>query len=107
MRCTGGVSCHCCCCSWQAGCNLDCSDFSGNTPLHMASGLGRSAIASLLLAGGADVQPLNQEGESPLDHAKCRNHESIINLLGDAMEKAPSGDAEGENAGGGCGYVDG
>ena len=82
--------------SSQASCNLNCCDFSGNTPLHLAGGLGRSAIASLLLAGGADVHVVNQEGESPLDHAKCRNHGAIIDLLEEAMTKGCSKDADGE-----------
>ena len=30
-------------------------DFSGSTPLHVAAGLGMSAIVSLLLAGGGCV----------------------------------------------------
>ncbi len=75
---------------------MDCSDFSGNTPLHLASGLGRSAIASLLIAGGADVQAVNQEGEFPLDHARCRNHDDIIHLLEEAIEKGSGTDPGGE-----------
>ena len=75
---------------------MDCCDFSGNTPLHLASGLGRSAIASLLLAGGADIHALNQEGEAPLDHAKCRSHDDIIHLLEEATEKGSGTDPEGE-----------
>ena len=84
----------------QANCNLNCCDFSGNTPLHVASGLGRGAIASLLLAGGADVNILNQEGESPLEHAEYRKHDDLIKLLKDALEKATGETAaEGEGVG--------
>ena len=80
---------------------MDCCDFSGNTPLHLASGLGRSAIASLLLEGGADVHALNQEREAPLDHAKCRSHDDIIHLLEEATEKGSGTDPEGEEKKGG------
>ena len=66
----------------------------------MASGLGRSAIASLLVAGGADVSILNQEGESPLNHAECRKNDDIIKLLKEAIEKVTGEEAEGKS---GCG----
>lgn len=34
----------CNCIFSQANCNIDCCDFSGNTPLHVASGLGRYVV---------------------------------------------------------------
>ena len=36
----------------QTNSNMDCCDFSGNTPLHVAAGQGRSAMVSLLIAAG-------------------------------------------------------
>ena len=36
----------------QTNSNLDCCDFSGNTPLHVAAGQGRSPMVSLLIAAG-------------------------------------------------------
>ena len=62
----------------------------------MASGLGQNAIASLLVAGGADVSILNQEGESPLDHAEYRKNDDIMKLLKEAIEKVTGDEAEGE-----------
>ena len=75
--------------SQQANCNVDCCDFSGNTPLHMASRLGREALTALLIAAGANSIVLNEEGESPLDHAQ---NDYIIKLLKEAMEKVTEGD---------------
>ena len=72
----------------------------------MASGLGRGAIASLLLAGGADSNIQNQEGESPLDHAEYGKHEDLIKLLKDALEKA-TGETAAEGEGCGWGKVGG
>lgn len=66
--------------------NLDCCDFSGNTPLHVAAGQGRSAMVSLLIAAGASVSMENSEGDTPLQIAECTNHTEVIKLLREAEE---------------------
>ena len=38
--------------SYQPDTNVECIDFSGNTPLHCAAALGNMAIVSLLIAAG-------------------------------------------------------
>ena len=49
-------------------------------------------VEQILIAGGAEASTLNQEGESPLDHAEYRKHDDIIKLLKEAMEKITGGD---------------
>ena len=85
----------------QAKCNFNCYDISGNTPLHLASGLGHYFITSVLLRVGADVYALNQKGESPLDHAKDHSRNDIIHMLEEAMKKRSRTDSEGEEKKGG------
>ena len=43
-------------------------------------------MASLLVAHGADVNILNNEGKSPLDVAAVAQHGAIVHLLEEAME---------------------
>ncbi|KAL5499603.1 hypothetical protein EMCRGX_G011054 [Ephydatia muelleri] len=71
----------------QAEADPNACDFSGSTPLHVAAGLGLSAIVSLLLAGGASVRQLNTEEESPLTHAEYANQQEIVKLLRTALEQ--------------------
>jgi ankyrin repeat protein len=66
--------------------NLDCCDFSGNTPLHVAAGQGRSAMVSLLIAAGANVKVENLEGETPVKLAECTSNSEVLRLLTQAEE---------------------
>jgi ankyrin repeat protein len=43
--------------------------YDGYSPLHTASGYGLDAIVALLIAAGADVTVINDEGETPKDTA--------------------------------------
>jgi hypothetical protein len=66
--------------------NLDCCDFSGNTPLHVAAGQGRSPMVSLLIAAGANVKVENLEGETPVRLAECTTNGEVLRLLTQAEE---------------------
>lgn len=68
-------------CTLQAGGDPDQSDFSGNTPLHVAASLGNAQLINLLVSGGADCTVKNVEGETPLDLAKLREHDEVVYVL--------------------------
>ena len=55
------------------------------TPLHIAAGAGHKKIVELLIAKGADVNAMAEDGSSPLDvalgRAIRRKHTEIVDLL--------------------------
>lgn len=51
----------------KLGCNVNCVDLSGNTPLHDACLKGYFVQAKLLLRHGANPKLPNRRGESPVD----------------------------------------
>ena len=61
----------------QASGDADQTDFSGNTPLHVAASLGNAQLINLLVSGGADCTVKNLEGETPLDLAKLKEHDEV------------------------------
>ncbi|XP_027707585.1 nuclear factor NF-kappa-B p100 subunit isoform X1 [Vombatus ursinus] len=50
----------------KLGANVNAQTFAGNTPLHLAAGLGSPTLTRLLLKAGADVQAENEEPLCPL-----------------------------------------
>lgn len=68
--------------------NVECTDFSGNTPLHCAAARGNLAIVSLLIAAGASLIIQNQEGETPLLLAELGGHEEVVTVLREAIQQA-------------------
>uniref|UniRef100_A0A7N4P2S3 Nuclear factor kappa B subunit 2 n=1 Tax=Sarcophilus harrisii TaxID=9305 RepID=A0A7N4P2S3_SARHA len=50
----------------KLGANVNAQTFAGNTPLHLAAGLGSPTLTRLLLKAGADVQAENGEPLCPL-----------------------------------------
>ena len=50
----------------DAGADVNAQDWMGLTPLHNAAS---KEIAELLIANGADMNAMNDEGETPLDWA--------------------------------------
>lgn len=53
----------------KANCDVDASTFDGNTPLHLAAGLGLKGHTALLVAAGADTTFPNNEDETAFDLA--------------------------------------
>ena len=64
----------------QVGGNVDHSDFSGNTPLHVAANLGNAQLINLLVTGGADRTLKNLGGQAPLDLAKQKGHNEVRSI---------------------------
>jgi len=54
--------------AWR--CEVNCSDYDGETPLHVAVKLGDAEVAAALLNCGADANSKNAVGATPLDFAK-------------------------------------
>jgi len=53
----------------------------GDTPLHLAAGMGHAAVAEHLLANKADIEALNQKGWTPLQLAAGMGHAAVAQLL--------------------------
>jgi hypothetical protein len=52
-----------------------------HSPLHLAAYLGRVEIATLLLDQGANVDPLEVGGDTPLMMAVAKHHVAMVRLL--------------------------
>ena len=53
----------------------------GNTPLIFASFYGHVDVMTWLLEHGANINHQNQQGQSALMSAICRNHQAAVSLL--------------------------
>lgn len=53
-------------CTPQLRANVNARTFAGNTPLHLAAGLGSPTLTRLLLKAGADIHAENEEPLCPL-----------------------------------------
>ncbi|XP_050095660.1 uncharacterized protein LOC126577772 [Anopheles aquasalis] len=51
------------------------------TPLHVAASLGRAGIARLLLKAGGNVELLDDEDRTPIEHAIEEGHYEVLALL--------------------------
>lgn len=71
----------------EANCDVDADTFDGNTPLHLAAGLGLKGHTALLVAAGADTTLLNSEEETAYDLANVAEVQEIL-----AEDEAPSPD---------------
>ena len=65
--------------SW--GFDINKPDNDGDTPLHIAAFDGNAMIVSHLLAKGAVVEVRDKEGKTPLDFARQKEHEDVVELL--------------------------
>ncbi|XP_016070379.1 PREDICTED: 60 kDa lysophospholipase [Miniopterus natalensis] len=65
----------------EQGSDLSREDFSGQTPLHVASRKGHAGVVTLLLQRGMDPNARNEDGLSPLLLAVRGRHQSVIRLL--------------------------
>lgn len=53
----------------------------GKSPLHMATGWGKTDIVSYLISVGADINALNNEGGKPIHVAASRNQPACAEIL--------------------------
>lgn len=63
---------------FQANCNVDATTFDGNTPLHLASGIGLKGQTALLVAAGADTTLHNSDEETAFDLANVAEVSELI-----------------------------
>lgn len=54
---------------------------TGITPLHIAASKNDSVVTKILLSSGGNKELRNNNNETPLDLAKARNFEDIVNIL--------------------------
>ena len=52
-----------------------------DTPLHLAARFGREDLADLLIAGGANVEAINEHDERPLHAAAAYGRPAVVKLL--------------------------
>ncbi|KAJ1908935.1 hypothetical protein IWQ60_011448 [Tieghemiomyces parasiticus] len=60
---------------------LNCVDYSGRTPLHLAAGRNRATAVEFLLRNGASVHVLDQAGHTPLFDAVLQRNRRCIEML--------------------------
>lgn len=63
------------------GLDLDCADYDGRTPLHLAAAEGRVEVVRYFVERGADLNPRDRWHGTPLDDAYMNFHEKVIELL--------------------------
>ena len=61
--------------------NVNAKDNGSNTPLHDAAMGGRIEAATLLVERGAEINPINDSNQTPLDRAHVLNHAAMIAFL--------------------------
>lgn len=75
----------------DAGMPVDLTDTSGNTLLMLAAYHGRAGVVSALLERHADVNRLNDRGQSPLAGAVFKGEDTIVWLLLEAGADVDAG----------------
>ncbi len=53
----------------------------GYTPLHQAAAAGLEELTQILLEAGADPAMLCDQGKTPADYARERNHDGVLQQL--------------------------
>jgi ankyrin repeat protein len=69
---------------------LDLGNRDGDTFLHYAAAWGRSKAARLLLHGGANPSPRNQQGHTPPEDARNFGNEEVVSVIRDFIENTVS-----------------
>ncbi|CAK8985439.1 Glutaminase kidney isoform [Durusdinium trenchii] len=63
------------------GVSVDCADYDGRTPLHLAASEGHLRFIRYLLQAGANVSPIDRWGRTPLDDASHLGHDRVVQFL--------------------------
>ncbi len=61
--------------------SADNGDYDKRTPMHLAAVGGHLEVIKLLVAQGAQINPVDRWGSTPLDEAYDKNHLAIIQFL--------------------------
>jgi ankyrin repeat protein len=64
-----------------AGAEINSQQAGGYTPLHQAAAAGLTEMTELLLEAGADPTLPCMQGKTPLDYARERQHNAVLQLL--------------------------
>ena len=67
----------------ENGADVNFSDHSGNTPLHLAAENDHAGIAQLLIKKGAYINATDDGRRTPLNRAAANGHAEIVALLQD------------------------
>ena len=63
------------------GLSLDAGDYDQRTALHLAAGEGRLLVVAYLLVAGAQPNPRDRWGGTPLDDAVREKHQHVEAVL--------------------------
>ncbi len=79
----------------NAGADVHAKNFLGGTPLHIAAGIGKAEVISVLVKAGADVHAKNNYGWTPLHSAALEGQPEVISVLVQAGTDVNAKDNEG------------
>ncbi|MCF7975766.1 MAG: ankyrin repeat domain-containing protein [Phycisphaerae bacterium] len=61
--------------------NVNCTNYEGDTPMHLAAGRNCNKIIEALAKHGAKLEATNKEGKTPLQIAKAEGNQDAIETL--------------------------
>lgn len=73
----------------ECGANIEARDTLGETPLRRAVNCGKTGVAALLLAKGADPHSVGSKGLTPLSAARTRDLRGLFEHWGGSEKKDP------------------
>jgi ankyrin repeat protein len=65
----------------RGGANIEAKDINGDTPLHMASGVGHLPVVKALVSGGANILAANYGGRLPIHYAVSARKSEVSKYL--------------------------
>jgi uncharacterized protein len=65
----------------EQGADVNMAQAGGYTPLHQAAANGRADLVEILLEAGANPGLLCHQGKSPMDYARERKHDAVVQVL--------------------------
>jgi len=68
------------------GANLNCADYDGRTPLHLAAAEGRTGVVTFFAERArqdkkVNINPCDRWGGTPLDDAVFQGHQEVVDIL--------------------------